>query len=70
MDFVMTPIGEIHSPFTDPAHTPIAFPSPRSWEYAHRALQKFDKTDLLADALMALCGGRTPPYSCRCPWIP
>ncbi len=23
MDFVMTPIGEIHSPFTDPAHTPI-----------------------------------------------
>ena len=40
----------------DPAHTPIAFPSPRSWEYAHRALQKFDKTALLADALMACVG--------------
>ena len=40
----------------DPAHTPIAFPSPRSWEYAHRALQKFDKTELLADSLMACVG--------------
>ena len=40
----------------DPAHTPIAFPSPRSWEYAHRALQKFDRTGLLADALMACVG--------------
>ena len=40
----------------DPAHTPIAFPSPRSWEYAHRALQKFDKTALLADSLMACVG--------------
>lgn len=40
----------------DPAHTPIAFPSPRSWEFAHRALQKFDRTDLLADALMACVG--------------
>jgi hypothetical protein len=39
-----------------PAHTPIAFPSPRSWEFAHRALQKFDKTDLLADALVACVG--------------
>ncbi|MHB1092103.1 AAA family ATPase [Thiobacillus sp.] len=40
----------------DPAHTPIAFPSPRSWGYAHRALQKFDGTALLADALMACVG--------------
>lgn len=40
----------------DPAHTPIAFPSPRSWEYAHRALQKFDKTELLSDALVACVG--------------
>jgi len=24
----------------DPAHNPVAFPSPRSWEFAHRALQK------------------------------
>ncbi len=23
MDFSLTPIGEIHTPFTDPAHTPI-----------------------------------------------
>lgn len=40
----------------DPAHTPIAFPSPRSWEFAHRALQKFDRTPLLADALVASVG--------------
>jgi AAA domain (dynein-related subfamily) len=25
----------------DPTHNPVAFPSPRSWEFAHRALQKF-----------------------------
>ena len=25
----------------DPAHNPVAFPSPRSWEFAHRGLQKF-----------------------------
>jgi hypothetical protein len=25
----------------DPAHNPVAFPSPRSWEFSHRALQKF-----------------------------
>jgi hypothetical protein len=40
----------------DPAHNPIAFPSPRSWEYAHRALQKFDATNLLTDALQACVG--------------
>ena len=40
----------------DPAHNPIAFPSPRSWEYAHRALQKFDGTNLLTDALQACVG--------------
>jgi MoxR-like ATPase len=35
----------------DAAHNPVAFPSPRSWEYAHRALQKFgDRPDLLSDA--------------------
>ncbi len=26
----------------DAAHNPIAFPSPRTWEFAHRALQKFE----------------------------
>jgi hypothetical protein len=41
----------------DAAHNPVAFPSPRSWEYAHRALQKFgDRPDLLSDALQACVG--------------
>ncbi len=41
----------------DPAHNPVAFPSPRSWEYAHRALAKFtDRPDLLTDALQACVG--------------
>ncbi|MDR3393377.1 MAG: MoxR family ATPase [Parasulfuritortus sp.] len=41
----------------DAAHNPVAFPSPRSWEYAHRALHKFgDRPDLLSDALQACVG--------------
>ena len=41
----------------DPAHNPVAFPSPRSWEFAHRALQKFgDVQDLLTAALQACVG--------------
>ena len=41
----------------DAAHNPVAFPSPRSWEYAHRALNKFgDRPDLLGDALQACVG--------------
>ena len=41
----------------DPAHNPVAFPSPRSWEFAHRALQKFsDFPDLLLGALQACVG--------------
>lgn len=41
----------------DPARHPIAFPSPRSWEFAHRALQKFgDAPGLLPDALRACVG--------------
>jgi len=41
----------------DPAHNPVAFPSPRSWEYAHRALQKFDRDPgLLLDSLQACVG--------------
>ncbi|KAA3626874.1 MAG: AAA family ATPase [Proteobacteria bacterium] len=39
----------------DPAHNPTAFPSPRTWEFAHRALQKFDG-DLLTGALQACVG--------------
>ena len=41
----------------DAAHNPVAFPSPRSWEYAHRALRKFgERPDLLSDALQACVG--------------
>ena len=39
----------------DPALDPVAFPTPRSWEFAHRALKKFDsKSPVLASALQAL----------------
>jgi len=41
----------------DPAHNPVAFPSPRSWEFAHNALHKFeDGSDLLRGALQACVG--------------
>ena len=41
----------------DPAHNPVAFPSPRSWEFAHRALAKFgEQPELLLGALEACVG--------------
>ncbi|MBW6475475.1 MAG: MoxR family ATPase [Chromatiales bacterium] len=41
----------------DPAHNPVAFPSPRSWEFAHRALQKFSgHGTLLVNTLQACVG--------------
>jgi len=41
----------------DPAINPVAFPTPRSWEYAHRALQKFEsKPHLLLGSLQACVG--------------
>ncbi len=41
----------------DAARNPVAFPSPRTWAYAHRALAKFaDRPDLLLDALQACVG--------------
>lgn len=41
----------------DPAHNPVAFPTPRSWEFAHRALKKFGSMpDLLLSALQACVG--------------
>jgi len=41
----------------DPAHNPVAFPSPRSWEFAHRGLQKFHQhPDLLLGTLQACVG--------------
>jgi hypothetical protein len=41
----------------DTARNPTAFPTPRSWEFAHRALVKFgDLPDLLSGALAACVG--------------
>jgi len=41
----------------EPAGNPVAFPSPRSWEYVHRALVKFgDAPELLPAALQACVG--------------
>ncbi len=41
----------------DPASNPVAFPTPRSWEFAHRALQKFAKdSNLLLGTLQACVG--------------
>lgn len=41
----------------DPAHQAVAFPTPRSWEFAHRALQKFgDEPQLLRSALQGCVG--------------
>jgi len=41
----------------DPAHNPVAFPSPRSWEFAHRALKKFEhNSNLLLGSLQACVG--------------
>ena len=41
----------------DAAQTPMAFPSPRSWEFAHRALQKFnDHHEVLLESLQACVG--------------
>lgn len=41
----------------NPAHNPVAFPSPRSWEFAHRTLQKFgDQPALLLPTLQACVG--------------
>jgi hypothetical protein len=42
----------------------MAFPSPRSWEFAHRALKKFsDHPELLAGALAA-CVGQAAGIEC------
>jgi hypothetical protein len=41
----------------DPARNPTAFPTPRSWEFAHRALAKFgDAPELLTGTLEACVG--------------
>ena len=41
----------------DPAHNPVAFPSPRSWQFAHNALLKFSDTpQVLLGSLQACVG--------------
>jgi hypothetical protein len=41
----------------DPAHNPMAFPSPRSWEFAHRGLRKFEDQPLLLQGTLQACVG-------------
>lgn len=41
----------------DPAHNPVAFPSPRSWEFAHRCLKKFDDIPELLQGTLQGCVG-------------
>lgn len=41
----------------DPAHNPVAFPTPRSWEFAHRALQKFGGNPQLFLGSLQACVG-------------
>jgi len=41
----------------DPAHNPVAFPSPRSWEFAHRSLQKFGSNENLLQGALQACVG-------------
>jgi hypothetical protein len=41
----------------DPTHNPVAFPSPRSWEFAHRALQKFMGHPRLLQGSLQACVG-------------
>lgn len=40
----------------DPSHNPVAFPSPRSWEFAHRVMKKNTSGDLLLESLKACVG--------------
>jgi hypothetical protein len=41
----------------NPEHNPVAFPSPRSWEFSHRALHKFaERPNLLQGGLEACVG--------------
>jgi MoxR-like ATPase len=41
----------------DPAHNPVAFPSPRSWEFAHRCLKKFEDIPELLQGTLQGCVG-------------
>lgn len=41
----------------DAAHNPVAFPTPRSWEFVHRALQKFAASPPLLLPTLQACVG-------------
>ncbi|MBX2836625.1 MAG: MoxR family ATPase [Gammaproteobacteria bacterium] len=41
----------------DPALDPVAFPTPRSWEFAHHALQKFEPGSLILTNALQACVG-------------
>jgi len=41
----------------DPNHNPVAFPSPRSWEFTHRGLKKFGNNPQLLQATLQSCIG-------------
>ncbi len=43
----------------NPEHNPTAFPSPRSWEFAHRALYKFAERPQLLSSGLEACVGRS-----------
>ena len=42
----------------NPEHNPVAFPSPRSWEFAHRALHKFCAQPHLLGGGLEACVGK------------
>ena len=41
----------------DPALDPVAFPTPRSWEFAHHALKKFDSNKSILPSALQACVG-------------
>ena len=41
----------------DPALDPVAFPTPRSWEFAHHALRKFDANSAILPSALQACVG-------------
>ena len=49
----------------DPAHNPVAFPSPRSWEFSHRALKKFDDFPRLLLGSLQACVGQAAGIECH-----
>ncbi len=42
----------------DPSQHPVAFPTPRSWEFAHHALKKFDDQPQIRTAALQACVGK------------